>query len=124
MSPTIIKKYIQNFKTSYNFNFLDDFKAHLDSEIYYDYLKCMDPYLLNNLWNRIIERWNRMRLELWDNEEFITSIYFENEEYLKIYKPISYQDFNHNVSKFISGNSCKCIFVLNVLHKYINPFLK
>jgi len=124
LSTSKLKKYIQGNKTSYQLDFLDDFSEYFDTVVFYDYLKGLDPYLLNNLWNRIIERWNRMRLELSDNEEFMNSIYCDNNEYIKIYENISYQDLNMNLKKFISKNKCKCIFVLNVIIKYINPFLK
>lgn len=119
-----IKKYIQSSKSSYQFSFLDAFYENTDIDLYYDYLKGLDPYLLNNLWNRIVKRWNRMRLELLDNEKFTNSIYYDNNEYIQIYETISYQDLNINLDNFISNNKCKCVFVLNIIIKYINPFLK
>ena len=121
IDPIILVKKINNPIRSYQytcFNYLS--KYNIPIEIYYQYLLSIEKFKLKNIWNHMILRWNKMKLEMKNNKDFQSSEYSKN-EYHQIHTNISDELLNELFNNFITKNHFKGIFVINCIQNYIHP---
>lgn len=117
--PNLIKKKtINNLRnTDYNFLYLLE-EYNIDNYIYYNYLSSIDEFKLKNIWNHIIKKWNHMKLELKDNNDFKKSEYI-NKNYNQIHDDMNDNKLNEYINIFIDNSLLKSIFVCNCIYNYI-----
>jgi hypothetical protein len=105
----------------FNYTCLSILKGYnLSSKIYYNYFLSIEDFKLKNLWNHIIIKWNKMKYDLRENDNFLDSEYSKN-EYHQIHENMDDNDFNELLIKFIDNNHLKCFFVCNIIKNYITP---
>ena len=121
IDPTDLIKKIDNSRREYNYSSLDSLNEYnIPIEIYYRYFLSIEEFKLKNIWNHMILRWNKMKLEMKKNKDFQSSEYSKN-EYHQIHINISDELLNELFNNFITKNHFKGIFVINCIQNYIHP---
>ena len=121
IDPIILVKKINNPIRSYQYTCFNDLsKYNIPIDIYSDYLLSIEEFKLRNIWNHMIIRWNKMKLEMKKNKDFQSSDYSKN-EYHQIHINISDELLNELFNNFINRNNFKGIFVINCIQNYIHP---
>ena len=92
----------------YNYTFLNILSDNMDIDIYHDYLKYQDKYLLKNNWNHIVDNWKKIQQYL--EKKCLNDIYPEN--YTYIHKTISSKELDDLLFDFISKDKFKAVIVL------------
>ena len=97
----------------YNYTFMDILSEHFDINIYHDFLKYQDEYLLKNNWNHLINNWKKIQNYV-DKKKYtdkkIKDIYSINYKY--IHRKISPKELEGLLSDFISNDKFKAVVVL------------
>ena len=93
---------------------------HLSELIYYNYFLSIEKFKLKNLWNNVIIKWNKMKHDLRENDNFLDTEY-SKKEYHQIHKNMNDSDLNELLIDFIDNNHLKCFFVCNCIQNYITP---
>ena len=105
----------------FNYTCLSILKGYnLSSKIYYNYFLSIEDFKLKNLWNHIIIKWNKMKYDLRENDNFLDSEYSKN-EFHQIHAKMNDNDLNELLINFIDNNHLKCFFVCNIIKNYITP---
>ena len=121
IDPTLLLKKIDNPIRFYQYTCFNDLsKYNIPIEIYYQYLLSIEKFKLKNIWNHMILRWNKMKLEMKNNKDFQSSDYSKN-KYHQIHINISDELLNELFNNFINKNHFKGIFVINCIQNYIHP---
>ena len=123
MDPNNLLKKIDNKRRDYNYSFLNSLiELNIPIEIYYQYFLSIEEFKLKNLWNHIIMRWNRMKMDLTSNKDFLKSKY-SKDKYFQIhrYKDMSDEEFHNLLIDFIQKDKLKSLFVCNCIQNYIYP---
>ena len=121
IDPTLLVNKIDNPIRFYQYTCFNDLsKYNIPIEIYYQYLLSIEEFKLKNIWNHMILRWNKMKLEMKNNKDFKSSEYSKN-EYHQIHINISDELLNELFNNFINKNHFKGIFVINCIQNYIHP---
>ena len=95
LDPNLLIKKIDPKRRDNQYSCLDLLREfNLPIEIYYQYFLSIEEFKLGNLWNHMIMRWNKMKLDLKDNEDFLQSEYSKN-EYHQIHKDMNDEIFNN-----------------------------
>ena len=119
IDPNLLK--IDTKIREYNYIFLDILKEYkLPIEIYYDYLLSIEEFKLKSLWNHTIKKWNQMKQDLSDKQDFIKSE-LSATDYHQIHKKMTDTELNKVFSDFVGLNYFKGIFVCNCIQNYIYP---
>ena len=119
IDPNLLKKRIDTRRRDFNYTCLDMIKEYnLPVEIYYDYFSSLEEFKLKNLWNHIIIKWNQMKYDIRENNDFIKSEY-SNDEYHQIHKQIDDTVFNDLLIDFINDHHLKYFFVCNSIQNTI-----
>ena len=119
IDPNLLK--IDTKIRDYNYTCLDILKEYkLPIEIYYDYLLSIEEFKLKSLWNHTIKKWNQMKQDLSDKQDFIKSE-LSTTDYHQIHKKITDTELNEVFSDFVSLNHFKGLFVCNCIQNYIYP---
>ncbi|HIJ51520.1 MAG TPA: hypothetical protein HPP54_10825 [Nitrospinae bacterium] len=119
IDPNLLK--IDTKIREYNYIFLDILKEYkLPIEIYYDYLLSIEEFKLKSLWNHTIKKWNQMKQDLSDKQDFIKSE-LSTTDYHQIHKKMTDTELNKVFSDLIGLNYYKGIFVCNCIQNYIYP---
>jgi len=103
----------------YKYSFLDillEYNVPVDN--YYIYLLSQEEFKLKNIWNRLISRWNKMKMELDTNRSFQASGYKEK-VFHQIHEDMTDSIFNELITDFINSDNLKSLFVCNVIQFYI-----
>ena len=121
IDPTLLVNKIDNPIRFYQYTCFNDLsKYNIPIDIYSDYLLSIEEFKLRNIWNHMIIRWNKMKLEMKKNKDFQSSDYSKN-EYHQIHINISDELLNELFNNFINRNNFKGIFVINCIQNYIHP---
>ena len=105
----------------FNYTCLSILKGYnLSSKIYYNYFLSIEDFKLKNLWNHIIIKWNKMKYDLRENDNFLDSEY-SKKEFHQIHTKMNDNDLNELLIYFIDNNHLKCFFVCNSIQNYITP---
>ena len=76
IDPNLLVKKIDNPIRFYQYTCFNDLSEYnIPINIYSDYLLSIEEFKLRNIWNHIILRWNKMKLEMKNKKEFIKSNY-------------------------------------------------
>ena len=79
IEPDLLLKKIDNPIRSYQYTCFNDLiEYNIPINIYSDYLLSIEEFKLKNIWNHIIVRWNKMKLQMVQNKEFQSSEYSKN----------------------------------------------
>lgn len=92
----------------YKFTFLDILSEHMEIDVYYDYLRYQDKYLLKNNWNHLICKLKE--IDKYTDKKKINNISFK--EYNYIHEIINSCELNNLFSEFISNDKFKALIVL------------
>ena len=121
IDPTLLVNKIDNPLRFYQYTCFNDLsKYNIPIDIYSNYLLSIEEFKLRNIWNHMILRWNKMKLEMKKNKDFQSSEYSKN-EYHQIHINISDELLNELFNNFINKNHFKGIFVINCIQNYIHP---
>lgn len=121
IDPNLLVKKIDNPIRFYQYTCFNDLSEYnIPINIYSDYLLSIEEFKLRNIWNHIILRWNKMKLEMKNNKEFLKSNY-SKDNYHQIHKNISDELLNELLNNFINKSNLKGIFVINCIQNYIHP---
>ena len=116
--PNLLKG-VHPIRQDYTYSFLDILKEYnLEPDIIYGYLLSIEEFKLRNIWNHTIKKWNMMKSDLNDNNNFIKSDYYKN-EYHQIHTNMNDEKLNELLSNFIDGHHLKCFFCCNSILNYI-----
>ena len=121
VDPNLLSKRIDPKIRDFNYTCLDLLEEYnLPINIYYAYFLGISGFKLKNIWNHMIIRWNKMKRNLKDNEDFISSVYSEG-DYHQIHVDMNDFELNELVSDFIDSNQVKGLVVCNCIQNYICP---
>ena len=121
-NPEILISKIDPIKRNYSYTFIDNLLENdIPIQLYYNYLLSIDEYKLKNIWNFIISKWNIMKYELKNDEEFINSDYNNDNDYHQIHTELTDIKLNVLLNEFINMNKLKSLFVVNCIQNYIYP---
>lgn len=105
----------------FEYNFLDILKDYkIPKEIYYKYLLSLEIFKLKNIWNNLIKKWNYMKIQLKDNQNFIQSEHNEK-VFHQIHSNIDDKELNILFNDFIDDNIFRSLFLSNIIQKCIYP---
>ena len=88
-------------------------------EIYYDYLLSIETFQLKNIWNILIKKWNKMKIDLKDNDLFLKSHYVKD-DYHQNHENIGDNELNDILNNFVD-DILKSLFLCNVIQGCIYP---
>ena len=121
IEPDSLLKKIDNPIRSYQYTCFNDLvEYNIPINIYSDYLLSIEEFKLKNIWNHIIIRWNKMKLQMVQNKEFQSSEYSKN-DYHQIHTNLNDEELNELLNKFSNKNHLKSIFAINCIQNYIYP---
>ena len=121
IEPDSLLKKIDNPIRSYQYTCFNDLvEYNIPINIYSDYLLSIEEFKLKNIWNHIIIRWNKMKLQMVQNKEFQSSGYSKN-DYHQIHTNLNDEELNELLNKFSNKNHFKSIFAINCIQNYIYP---
>ena len=121
IEPDLLLKKIDNPIRSYQYTCFNELiEYNIPINIYSDYLLSIEEFKLKNIWNHIIVRWNKMKLQMVQNKEFQSSEYSKN-NYQQIHTNLNDEELNELLNKFSNKNHFKSIFAINCIQNYIYP---
>ena len=121
VDPNLLTKMIDPKIRDFTYTCLDLLEEYnLPINIYYAYFLGIGEFKLKNIWNHMILRWNKMKRDLKENEDFINSTY-SKDDFHQIHMDMNDFELNELVSDFIGSNQFKGLFVCNCIQNYIGP---
>jgi len=119
LDPNLLKRKIDPKLRDYDYACLNLLKSYeIPIEIYYNYFLSIEEFKLKNIWNNLAKRWNKMNLDLKENQDFIDSDH-SHKEYHQIHTNMNDSELDLLISNFIDENYMKCFFVSNVVQSCI-----
>lgn len=116
---TLIRK-IDPLRREYDYIFLERLKSYeIPINIYYDYLLSIEEFKLKNIWNILVNRWNKMNDELSENDTFVKSEYCIR--YQMNHENINDEILNERLNDFVEGDTLKALFLCNIIQGFIIP---
>ena len=116
---TLIRK-IDPLRREYDYIFLERLKSYeIPIYIYYHYLLSIEEFKLKNVWNILVNRWNKMNDELSENDTFVKSEYCIR--YQMNHENINDEILNERLNDFVEDNILKGLFLCNIIQSLIVP---
>jgi len=116
---TLIRK-IEPLRREYDYKFLEMLKSYeIPIHIYYNYLLSIEEFKLKNIWNILVNRWNKMNDELSNNNNFNKSEYCI--KYLMNHETINDEILNERLNDFVKNDILKALFLCNIIQSLIVP---
>ena len=116
---TLIRK-IDPLRREYDYIFLERLKSYeIPINIYYHYLLSIEEFKLKNIWNILVNRWNKMNDELSENDTFVKSEYCIR--YQMNHENINDEILNERLNDFVGNNILKALFLCNIIQGFIVP---
>ena len=116
---TLIRK-IDPLRREYDYIFLERLKSYeIPIYIYYHYLLSIEEFKLKNIWNILVNRWNKMNDELSENDTFVKSEYCIR--YQMNHENINDEILNERLNDFVGNNILKALFLCNIIQGFIVP---
>jgi len=100
------------YANDYNYDFLKIIENHINTGLYIT-LDHLDPYLLKNIWNSIVNRWSTLQINMINikDKNYLNSPY-SSQKYNHIHKLLTPEELNHLLNQFINGDKFKAIFAV------------
>jgi hypothetical protein len=116
---TLIRK-IEPLRREYDYTFLEILKSYeIPIHIYYHYLLSIEEFKLKNIWNILVNRWNKMNDELSENDMFSKSDYCI--KYSMNHENINDEILNSRLNDFVEEDILKALFLCNIIQGCIVP---
>ena len=116
---TLIRK-IEPLRRDFEYSFLEILKSYeIPIHIYYDYLLSIEEFKLKNIWNILVNRWNKMNNELINNDMFSKSDY--SIKYSMNHENINDEILNERFNDFVGEDILKALFLCNIIQGCIVP---
>ena len=116
---TLIRK-IEPLRREYDYTFLEILKSYeIPIYIYYHYLLSIEEFKLKNIWNILVNRWNKMNDELINNDMFSKSDY--SIKYSMNHENINDEILNERFNDFVGEDILKALFLCNIIQGCIVP---
>jgi hypothetical protein len=116
---TLIRK-IEPLRREYDYTFLEILKSYeIPIYIYYHYLLSIEEFKLKNIWNILVNRWNKMNDELINNDMFSKSDYCI--KYSMNHVNINDEILNERFNDFVGEDILKALFLCNIIQGCIVP---
>ena len=116
---TLIRK-IEPCRRDFEYSFLEILKSYeIPIHIYYHYLLSIEEFKLKNVWNILVNRWNKMNDELINNNMFSKSDYCI--KYSMIHENINDKILNDRLNDFVGEDILKALFLCNIIQGCIIP---
>ena len=114
---TLIKK-IYPLRREYDYIFLERLKSYeIPIHIYYHYLLSIEEFKLKNIWNILVNRWNKMNDELSNNDTFVKSDHYI--KYQMDHENINDEILNERLNDFVKEDILKGLFLCNIIQGFI-----
>ena len=118
-SNNLIRK-IDPIRRDFNYSFLEILKSYeIPIHIYYHYLLSIEEFKLKNIWNILVNRWNKMNNELINNDMFSKSEYCIR--YQMNHENINDETLNGRFNDFVGEDILKALFLCNIIQGCIVP---
>lgn len=116
---TLIRK-IDPLRREYDYIFLERLKSYeIPIYVYYHYLLSIEEFKLKNIWNILVNRWNKMNDELSENDTFVKSEYCIR--YQMNHENINDEILNSRLNDFVKEDILKALFLCNIIQGCIVP---
>jgi len=92
-------------------------KDYIPTEFYNNYLNSINEYKLKNIWNHIVIRWIKMKNNMVNDKDYLTSIY-SKQNYNHIHTMITHKTLNQLLNSFIGSDLFKALFVVNCIQNH------
>ena len=120
IDPNNLTRKIDPCRREYDYIFLERLKSYeIPVYIYYNYLLSIEEFKLKNIWNILVNRWNKMIDELNDNDAFSKSDYCI--KYQMNHENIDDKILNKRLNDFVGDNILKALFLCNIIQECIVP---
>ena len=120
IDPNNLIRKIEPCRREYNYIFLEILKSYeIPIHIYYDYLLSIEEFKLKNIWNILVNRWNKMNDELINNDTFLKSDYCI--KYSMNHVNINDEILNDRFNDFVGEDILKALFLCNIIQGCIIP---
>ena len=120
IDPNNLIRKIDHLRREYDYNFLEILKSYeIPIHIYYNYLLSIEEFKLKNIWNILVNRWNKMNDELSENDIFTKSDYCI--KYNMNHENINDEILNERFNDFVEDNILKGLFLCNIIQSLIVP---
>lgn len=122
IDPNTLTKKLDPLRRDYDYIFLEILKSYeIPIHIYYNYLLSIEEFKLKNIWNILVNRWNKMNDELSENDTFAKSEYCI--KYQMNHENINDEILNERLNDFVEDNILKGLFLCNIIQGCIIPKL-
>jgi hypothetical protein len=120
IDPNNLIRKIEPLRREYDYIFLEILKSYeIPIHIYYDYLLSIEEFKLKNIWNILVNRWNKMNDELNNNDMFSKSDYCI--KYNMNHVNIDDKILNDRLNDFVGEDILKALFLCNIIQGCIIP---
>ena len=120
IDPNTLTKKIDPLRRDYDYIFLEILKSYeIPIHIYYNYLLSIEEFKLKNIWNILVNRWNKMKYELSEKDIFTKSEY--NIKYKMNHENINDEILNERLNNFVGEDILKGLFLCNIIQGCIIP---
>ena len=120
INPNNLIKKIDPLRRDTNYTFLEILKSYeIPIHIYYHYLLSIEEFKLKNIWNILVKRWNKMNVELINNDMFSKSDYCI--KYQMNHENINDEILNDIFNNFVEDDILKALFLCNIIQGCIIP---
>ena len=120
IDPNNLIRKIDPLRREYDYIFLERLKSYeIPIHIYYHYLLSIEEFKLKNIWNILVNRWNKMNDELSVNDTFAKSEYCIR--YQMNHENINDKILNERLNDFVEEDTLKALFLCNIIQGCIVP---
>ena len=120
IDPINLTKKIEPLRREYDYIFLEKLKSYeIPIHIYYHYLLSIEEFKLKNIWNILVNRWNKMNDELSEKDTFKKSRYCI--KYSMNHENINDEILNSRFNDFVEEDILKALFLCNIIQGCIVP---
>lgn len=120
IDPNNLIRKIEPCRRDFEYSFLEILKSYeIPIHIYYNYLLSIEEFKLKNVWNILVNRWNKMNDELINNDMFSKSDYCI--KYSMNHENINDKILNSRLNDFVDDNILKALFLCNIIQGCIVP---
>lgn len=114
IDPNTLTKKLDPLRREYDYIFLEILKSYgIPIHIYYNYLLSIEEFKLKNIWNILVNRWNKMNDELSEKDIFTKSEY--NIKYKMNHENINDEILNDRFNNFVGEDILKGLFLCNII---------
>ena len=121
IDPNNLTRKIESCRREYDYIFLEQLKSYeIPVYIYYNYLLSIEEFKLKNIWNILVNKWNKMNDELNENSPLFSKSDY-NIKYQMNHENIDDKILNDRFNDFVDNNILKALFLCNTIQSQIVP---